>query len=188
LLGDALKNSSQPALVRSAFVLPADQRAAIQNALNETFSAEVRINFEDSQDIICGIELTANGQKVAWSIASYLAALSKKVSDLVDTQSRLPVKAAPKPEPAKDACARTCCSRWGQMTASAGILQPAIERAFARCNRAARTSLQKLTPHEVGIVTKVSTGIATFSGLPSVGYEEIVTFPRRSAWHCIQPR
>jgi F-type H+-transporting ATPase subunit alpha len=29
----------------------------------------------------------------------------------------------------------------------------------------------------VGIVTKVSTGIATFSGLPSVGYEEIVTFP-----------
>jgi F-type H+-transporting ATPase subunit alpha len=29
----------------------------------------------------------------------------------------------------------------------------------------------------VGIVTKVSTGIATFTGLPSVGYEEIVTFP-----------
>ena len=29
----------------------------------------------------------------------------------------------------------------------------------------------------MGTVTKVSTGIATFSGLPSVGYEEIVTFP-----------
>ena len=102
LLGDALKNSSQPALVRSAFVLPADQRAAIQNALNETFSAEVKIKFEDSQDIICGIELTANGQKVAWSIASYIAALSKKVSDLVDTQSPPASEAAPKPEPAKD--------------------------------------------------------------------------------------
>ena len=102
LLGDALKNSSQPALVRSAFVLPADQRAAIQNALNETFSAEVQIKFEDSQDIICGIELTANGQKVAWSIASYIAALSKKVSDLVDTQSPPASEAAPKPEPAKE--------------------------------------------------------------------------------------
>ena len=101
LLGDALKNSSQPALVRSAFELPADQRAAIQNALNETFSAEVQIKFEDSQDIICGIELTANGQKVAWSIASYIAALSKKVSDLVDTQSPPASKAAPKPETAK---------------------------------------------------------------------------------------
>jgi len=101
LLGTALKNSSQPALVRSAFDLPADQRAAIQNALNETFSAVVRIKFEDSQDVICGIELTANGQKVAWSISSYLTGLSKKVSDLVDTQSPPASKATPKPETAK---------------------------------------------------------------------------------------
>jgi len=101
LLGAALKKSSQPALVRSAFDLPPDQRAAIQNALNETFSAVVRIKFEDSQDAICGIELTANGQKVAWSIASYLTELSKKVSDLVDTQSPPAGTAVPKPEPAK---------------------------------------------------------------------------------------
>ena len=101
LLGDALKNSSQPALVRSAFELPPDQRAAIQNALNETFSAVVRIKFEDSQDAICGIELTANGQKVAWSISSYLGELSKKVSDLVDAQSLQAIKSEPKPEAAK---------------------------------------------------------------------------------------
>jgi F-type H+-transporting ATPase subunit b len=101
LLGAALKNSSQPALVRSAFDLPPDQRAAIQNALNETFSAVVRIKFEDSQDAICGIELTANGQKVAWSIASYLTELSKKVSDLVDAQSLAAIKSTPKPEAAK---------------------------------------------------------------------------------------
>ena len=101
LLGAALNNSSQPTVVRSAFDLPADQRAAIQNALNETFSAVVRIKFEDSQDVICGIELTANGQKVAWSISSYLAGLSKKVSDLVDAQSPAAIKPKPKPEIAK---------------------------------------------------------------------------------------
>ncbi len=100
LLGAALKNSSQPALVRSAFDLPHDQKAAIQNALNETFSAVVRVNFEESQDTICGIELTANGQKVAWSISSYLAELSKKVSDLVDKQSPA-IKAAPEPDTTK---------------------------------------------------------------------------------------
>lgn len=98
LLGAALKNSSEPALLRSAFDLPADQKAAIQNAFNETFSAVVRIKFEDSPDVICGIELTANGQKVAWSISSYLAGLSKKVSDLVDTQSPPAVKDTKKPE------------------------------------------------------------------------------------------
>ena len=34
LLGAAIENSSQPALIRSAFNLPADQRTAIHNALN----------------------------------------------------------------------------------------------------------------------------------------------------------
>ena len=61
----------------------------------------VRIKFEDSQDAICGIELTANGQKVAWSISSYLGELSKKVSDLVDAQSLQAIKSEPKPEAAK---------------------------------------------------------------------------------------
>jgi len=111
LLGAALKNSPEPALVRSAFDLPANQRAAIQNALNETFSAVVRIKFEESQDAICGIELTANGQKVAWSISSYLAGLSKKVDDLVDAKSPVAINdtkksetvATPKPETAKAA-------------------------------------------------------------------------------------
>jgi F-type H+-transporting ATPase subunit b len=85
-------------MVRSAFDLPNEQKAAIQNALNETFSAAVRIKFEDSREVICGIELTANGQKVAWSIASYLTEFSKKVSDLVDTQSPPANKDAKKPE------------------------------------------------------------------------------------------
>jgi F-type H+-transporting ATPase subunit b len=98
LLGAALKNSSQPALLRSAFNLPADQKAAIQNALNETFSAAIRIKFEDSQDAICGIELTADGQKLAWSISSYLAGLSTKISDLVDTQSPPAIENMNKPE------------------------------------------------------------------------------------------
>jgi F-type H+-transporting ATPase subunit b len=109
LLGAALKNSSEPAPLRSAFDLPAAQKAAIQNALNETFSAEIRIKFEDSQDAICGIELTANGQKLAWSISSYLAGLSTKISDLVDTQSppaidnmnKPEMVASPKPDTAK---------------------------------------------------------------------------------------
>ena len=39
-LGEALKTASDPAIVRSAFDLPAEQRAAIQKALNETFSAK----------------------------------------------------------------------------------------------------------------------------------------------------
>ncbi len=98
LLGAALKSSSEPAVVRSAFDLGAAQKAAIQNALNETFSAEIRIRFETSPDLISGIELPANGQKVAWSIADYLASLGKGVDELLKKNDEAAAKAETKPE------------------------------------------------------------------------------------------
>jgi F-type H+-transporting ATPase subunit b len=97
-LAAALRASAEPALVRSTFELPPGQRAAIQNALNETFSSEVRIRFETSPDAVCGIELTANGQKLAWSIADYLRKLEQDVGALLEAQPAPAAKAAPKPD------------------------------------------------------------------------------------------
>ena len=77
-LADALKTSSGPALVRSTFDLPAEQRAAIHKALNEIFSTEIRVQFETAPDLVSGIELTTNGHKMAWSIADYLGVTGKK--------------------------------------------------------------------------------------------------------------
>jgi F-type H+-transporting ATPase subunit b len=88
-LAKALKTSSDPALVCSAFELPLEQRAAIQQALNETFSAEIHVRFETAPDVISGIELTASGQKVAWSIADYLVSLEKSLGELLKDQSKL---------------------------------------------------------------------------------------------------
>ena len=98
-LGAALKAASDPAVVRSTFDLPAEQRAAIQNALNETFSAEIRVRFETAPDLISGIELTTNGQKVAWSIADYLASMEKGVDELLKENGQTDSQAEPKPEP-----------------------------------------------------------------------------------------
>jgi F-type H+-transporting ATPase subunit b len=87
-LAKALKTSSDPALVCSAFELPLEQRAAIQQALNETFSAEIQVRFETAPDVISGIELTANGLKVAWSIEDYLVSLEKSLGELLKDQSK----------------------------------------------------------------------------------------------------
>jgi F-type H+-transporting ATPase subunit b len=95
---EALKASSDPALVRSAFDLPAEQRAAIQNALNETFSAEIDLRFETAPDLISGIEVSANGQKVAWSIADYLTSLEKGVDELLKENDKPEAKAEAAPE------------------------------------------------------------------------------------------
>jgi F-type H+-transporting ATPase subunit b len=91
-LAQALKTDSAPALVRSAFDLPAEQRAALQKALNETFSTEIRIRFETSPELISGIELSANGQKVAWSIADYLASLEKGVEEFLKGKNKSEAK------------------------------------------------------------------------------------------------
>jgi len=98
VLGDALRKNSEPALIRSTFDLPAAQRAAIQNALNETFSAEIHVRFETAPDLVSGIELITNGQKVGWSIADYLGSLEKGVGELLKEKDKPEAKAEPKPE------------------------------------------------------------------------------------------
>jgi len=98
LLGDALRKNSEPALIRSVFDLPAAQRAAIQNAVNETFSAEIHLRFETAPDLVSGIELTTNGQKVGWSIRDYLASLEKGIGDLLKEKDKPESRAEPKPQ------------------------------------------------------------------------------------------
>ena len=100
-LAETLKTASDPALLRSAFDLPVEQRAAIRNALNETCSAEIQIRFETAPDLISGIELTANGQKVAWSIADYLASLENGVGELLQEKDKAEATAALKSEESK---------------------------------------------------------------------------------------
>jgi F-type H+-transporting ATPase subunit alpha len=56
-------------------------------------------------------------------------------------------------------------------------LQSVFDRAFVSISRARESFQPKLVPREVGTITAVSTGIAVVSGLPGVGFEELVTFP-----------
>ncbi|HEU0234569.1 MAG TPA: F0F1 ATP synthase subunit B [Gallionella sp.] len=79
-----------PVLVHSAFDLPPAQCALIEGAVKETLAAETQVRFEVVPDLVSGIELTMQGQKIAWSIADYLASLEKGVNELL--------KAQPKPE------------------------------------------------------------------------------------------
>jgi F-type H+-transporting ATPase subunit b len=85
-MGTAIKASSDPAVVRSTFAQPDDQKASIQNAINETFAADVRIRFETTPQGVCGIELTAGGQRISWTITNYLDSLDAKVGKLLSMQ------------------------------------------------------------------------------------------------------
>jgi F-type H+-transporting ATPase subunit b len=96
-IAKALKGSSEPALVRSAFDLPAEQRAEVQDALNETFSSEIQVKFATAPDLVSGIALSTNGQRLAWSIADYVTELEKGVAEMLKTQAETEA-GEPKPE------------------------------------------------------------------------------------------
>ncbi len=101
-LVEAQKNSSDPVLVHSAFDLPAEQHTTIQNAINKIFSAEIQVRFETAPDVISGIELTTNGQKVAWSIADYLTSLEKAVDELLKKKDKAETKGEPESKSEKE--------------------------------------------------------------------------------------
>jgi F-type H+-transporting ATPase subunit alpha len=63
------------------------------------------------------------------------------------------------------------------MNTPANVLQEAIDRAFAGMREARESFVPQLTPREVGIITNITTGIATVSGVPGAGYEELLRFP-----------
>jgi F-type H+-transporting ATPase subunit alpha len=57
------------------------------------------------------------------------------------------------------------------------LLETAVDRAFADLHTATAAFTPQITPREVGTVIEVSTGVAIVSGLPGVGYEELIRFP-----------
>jgi F-type H+-transporting ATPase subunit alpha len=56
-------------------------------------------------------------------------------------------------------------------------LQSVFDRAFAGISQVLGAFTPQLTPHEVGTIISIATGIAKVSGLRSVGFEELVKFP-----------
>lgn len=101
-LAQAINATSDAALVRSAFDLSADQRNAIQQALNETFSTEVPLRFETAPDLISGIQFTTHGQQIAWSIADYLASLGRGLDELLKHKAAAPAAIRDRDEPKPD--------------------------------------------------------------------------------------
>jgi F-type H+-transporting ATPase subunit b len=72
------------ALVRSAFELPPPGRTAIEGAVRAWLGADTKLSFETVPELVSGIELTADGRKIAWSIRDYLTSLDQNVTALLE--------------------------------------------------------------------------------------------------------
>jgi F-type H+-transporting ATPase subunit alpha len=63
------------------------------------------------------------------------------------------------------------------VTGAAEALHTVFDGAFDAIGRTLDTFTAELAPKEIGAVTSIATGIAKVSGLPAVGFEELVRFP-----------
>lgn len=82
-LSEVLKATKEPVLVCSAFDFSAKQQVEIQNALNKTILSEVPLRFKTTPELVCGIELSTTGHKLAWSITHYLGTMEKSIGELL---------------------------------------------------------------------------------------------------------
>lgn len=94
----AFKTAAEPAVIRSAFELPAPQRAQIEGVIHDLVSSEAPVRFETGPDLVSGIDLTANGRKISWNIAAYLLSLEKGISELLNVKNTPGKMATSKPE------------------------------------------------------------------------------------------
>ena len=63
------------------------------------------------------------------------------------------------------------------MSTPSETLQNVIDHALMGISGTRESFTPQLAPREIGTITTVSTGIAKISGLPGVGFEELVEFP-----------
>ncbi len=57
------------------------EQEAIQAALDAVLGQPVPLKFETTLGLVSGLELSAQGQKLAWSISDYLGALSSGLEE-----------------------------------------------------------------------------------------------------------
>jgi len=68
----AFAENRNRAVVVSSFEIESGQRSRITRTLHDLFDPEMDVGYEQSGDMVCGVELQAGNQIIAWSLSHYL--------------------------------------------------------------------------------------------------------------------
>ncbi|MBC3764460.1 F0F1 ATP synthase subunit B [Neptunicella marina] len=73
-------------LVRSRFALSQQQQQQIEQCLQQSLKSDTtltsQVEYQHSEALLCGIEISTSGWKLAWSSANYLQQLQQRASEL----------------------------------------------------------------------------------------------------------
>jgi F-type H+-transporting ATPase subunit b len=75
--------------VRSAFELPATVKRSVTSAIHGALGREVDVAYEHAAEVVCGVEIRAGGQNLAWSLEGHLDAFARRLAEAVDERVTL---------------------------------------------------------------------------------------------------
>jgi F-type H+-transporting ATPase subunit b len=90
----SLKSRKRTAVVQTTRPLPDDLQAVIASVLRERLLPEVRVKFEQSDDLVCGIAVQTDSHTLAWDLRDYFASLEQELRNSLDEET-----AARRPRP-----------------------------------------------------------------------------------------
>jgi F-type H+-transporting ATPase subunit b len=100
-LSRAIAAGNSPVTVRTAFDLTPEKRSKAENAIKEALGTNAQVRFEIAPRLISGIEIAANGHKVAWSVDVYLTSLAEGIAELLNGKDEPETREEPRTVPTR---------------------------------------------------------------------------------------
>lgn len=85
-LAEAIRNQGNRATIKSGFELSGRLRRKTTDAVRGSLSEKAQVAYETVSGMIMGIELKSGGEKVAWSLESYLTGLEQRAKEALQNE------------------------------------------------------------------------------------------------------
>jgi F-type H+-transporting ATPase subunit b len=76
---EALAHTAEPVRITSAFPLASRVRGRVTRAIHEHLAEGIEVDYRQSPDVLCGIELTSGGRRLSWTLADYMEELTARI-------------------------------------------------------------------------------------------------------------
>lgn len=83
------ENNQESLVIKTSFVLTSPQKQKLLDALHQTISPELKIEFQIVPELNCGIELTTQSYQLAWNLEQYLHRLEQALVGVQGLHSKM---------------------------------------------------------------------------------------------------
>jgi len=86
-MAEAIRKEGNTATVRSGFELSPKLRRKITGAVRHSLAENAEVAYETVPEVIMGIELKSGGEKISWSLESYLNSLEERAKEALEREA-----------------------------------------------------------------------------------------------------